>query len=403
VTSSADTPPADRGASSSLLVWVYPIGLLACAYSLLGLTFTQRPDAGDLMMRCVLMDLRAARVWSVANVEVGAAYFGVFFAMLYHVGKAARTDKTHTRDLAYAFIYLGASFALNFACVAHFRQPFLALVIGDAVVLSFTAMVSQKLWFQRLLGVFVPLVFFTCGMGHLLEGLSFWTKTYTMNVPWAMVTADVGFAVLLNAARFPGFIRGQNLLEELGEVKAGASARFALVREVLLGATQGRLRLCERRSELPERLTATELPVPLAQDSLPATRNLVSSVAQEMGFADDRVDQLRTAVSEAAMNAVIHGGGGTLAICSDGETIQVWVDDHGSGIQMATLPRATLERGYSTKGSLGHGFWLMLNMSDEVSLFTSAAGTTVVLTFARKASRAIDLAGGQTILGLEPT
>lgn len=83
------------------------------------------------------------------------------------------------------------------------------------------------------------------------------------------------------------------------------------------------------------------------------------------------------------MNAVVHGGGGSATVCADDDTLQVWVYDQGAGIQMMQLPRVTLERGFSTKDSLGHGFWLMLHTADQVHLLTTAQGTTLVLTLSR--------------------
>jgi hypothetical protein len=47
---------------------------------------------------------------------------------------------------------------------------------------------------------------------------------------------------------------------------------------------------------------------------------------------------------------------------------------------MSRLPRATLERGFTTApGNFGHGFWFMLQTVDRVWLLTGPAGTTVVL------------------------
>ena len=80
------------------------------------------------------------------------------------------------------------------------------------------------------------------------------------------------------------------------------------------------------------------------------------------------------------MNAVVHGGGGEAEVRADDERVQVWIKDQGTGIQMAELPRVTLELGYSTKESLGHGFWMMLRAADTIHLLTGAAGTTVVIT-----------------------
>jgi hypothetical protein len=46
---------------------------------------------------------------------------------------------------------------------------------------------------------------------------------------------------------------------------------------------------------------------------------------------------------------------------------------------MDQLHRATLERGFTTTGTLGHGFWMMLKAVDRIWLLTGASGTTVVL------------------------
>ncbi|MEJ5297479.1 MAG: hypothetical protein WHZ52_05520, partial [Armatimonadota bacterium] len=38
-----------------------------------------------------------------------------------------------------------------------------------------------------------------------------------------------------------------------------------------------------------------------------------------------------------------------------------------------------LERGFTTAGTWGHGFWMMLKLADRVWLHTGQDGTTVVL------------------------
>jgi len=186
---------------------VLPVLVLIIAYGLLGLTLTEPLSHQEIMRRCVLVDPQRARIWSVGNVEIGLAYAGVFAGMLYYFLKIYSRNREHMLDFGLAMSYLLCSFALDYYCVKTFH-PFFAMLIGDAIVMTFTVLVSRKLWFQRLLGVFVPMIFFTCGVGHFLEGLSYWQLTYTFNTPWTMVTADVGFAILVNASRFPAFIRG---------------------------------------------------------------------------------------------------------------------------------------------------------------------------------------------------
>jgi anti-sigma regulatory factor (Ser/Thr protein kinase) len=80
------------------------------------------------------------------------------------------------------------------------------------------------------------------------------------------------------------------------------------------------------------------------------------------------------------MNAVVHAGSGAARISHDGiRRIQVQISDQGKGIAEDAIHRATLERGYSSAGTLGHGFWIMLKTADHVYLLTGPEGTTVVL------------------------
>ncbi len=370
--------------------WLFPAALLCAAYGLLGLTFIQQGH-GDIMARCVLMDPSLSRIWSVGHVEISLSYFGVFGAMVFYFLRLYGQDRAHLLDLGLAMAYILGSFLLDLFCVMHF-QPFAALLIGDAVVVTFTVLVSKQLWFQRLLGVFVPLVFFTCGVGHLLEGMSYWKLTYPVNVPWTMVTADIGFAILVNAVRFPAFIRGQDVLTELAQARQEAAVKQSFFRDVLMSVTEGRLHLCDTPTDLPPPLPPVTDPISLSRETMAGARHLAAGAAQARNFPDDRVDCLNTAVGEAAMNAVVHGGGGEAIIRADDEAIQVWITDRGAGIQLAELPRATLEQGYSTKGSLGHGFSMMLRAADTVHLLTGSGGTHVVLTLHREPARPMSLA-----------
>lgn len=154
------------------------------------------------------------------------------------------------------------------------------------------------------------------------------------------------------------------------------------LREMLYSLTEGRLRLCDSVADLPSPLTPfPEGKIDLSQPTLHTLRKRMIAAAKEAGLSLERAQDMETAVGEAGMNAVLHGGGGIGEIRSDDirGTVQVWVQDTGSGIPAEALHRATLERGWTTAGTLGHGFWLMLKTCDRVYLLTGAAGTTVVL------------------------
>jgi hypothetical protein len=56
----------------------------------------------------------------------------------------------------------------------------------------------------------------------------------------------------------------------------------------------------------------------------------------------------------------------------------VWIRDQGTGISHESLPKV-LEKGMSTAGSFGHGYYMILRSVDRCFLLTGPDGTTVVL------------------------
>ena len=166
--------------------------------------------------------------------------------------------------------------------------------------------------------------------------------------------------------------------EERREMQA---RQRTFLRDVLASVTEGKLRLCFSAGDLPAPLTPVGGPVVLTRTgSLGDFRHLTDEAAVSAGLSEEQRSDLALSVGEAAMNAVVHAGTGTGRVSvSDGGTVQVRIEDHGAGIAVENLPKATLERGYTTAGTMGHGLKIMLQALDRLWLLTSPAGTTVVL------------------------
>ena len=168
-------------------------------------------------------------------------------------------------------------------------------------------------------------------------------------------------------------------LRDITALRTAAAQQRAFLRDVLASVTEGHLILCDTAADLPVPLQSTHGPVALSRaGGLAELRHLAIDLALEM--KEERRHDLVTAVSEAGMNAVTHGGGsgiGWVAVSGTG-TVQVRVEDQGQGISLEHLPKATLARGYSTKASLGHGFKMMQQI-DRVYVLTGPTGTVVVL------------------------
>ncbi|HEY3330057.1 MAG TPA: ATP-binding protein [Capsulimonadaceae bacterium] len=155
--------------------------------------------------------------------------------------------------------------------------------------------------------------------------------------------------------------------------------RNAFLRDVLYGVTEGKLIFCANRDELPQLKPDASPEFEISPSSLQAIRHAATNVCQSKGLPAIRTDDVEIATGEALMNAVVHAGGGSALICADNDTVQVWVEDSGSGIDINQLPQSTLEKGFTTAGSLGHGFFLMLRTVDRLYLFTGPTGTTLVI------------------------
>ncbi len=98
------------------------------------------------------------------------------------------------------------------------------------------------------------------------------------------------------------------------------------------------------------------------------------------GLDDNGIGLFESAVGEAMTNAIKHADGCKVYAGVNGNTIWVAVSDTGKGISTMLLPGATLRKGYSSKISMGMGYTIMMEATDNIMLCTGTEGTTVVLS-----------------------
>jgi serine/threonine-protein kinase RsbW len=131
-----------------------------------------------------------------------------------------------------------------------------------------------------------------------------------------------------------------------------------------------------------------ELAVPSRAEFIGVVRLVVSSLASaRRTISEDRIDDLKLAVSEACTNAIeanmTSGPGHPVVVrCWEGtERLEVWISDSGRGFDPEVLPehppvtdpdRLNFERGL--------GIPLIRTLVDDVQFESSGDGTTVRLT-----------------------
>jgi serine/threonine-protein kinase RsbW len=119
-----------------------------------------------------------------------------------------------------------------------------------------------------------------------------------------------------------------------------------------------------------EQLVELQLPNTLGAEKLAIEKAV--TVATEMGFTQDRIEDLKTALAEACINAIEHGNkfdenkkfAVTLAV--DENTLQVVVHDEGNGIDQEKIPKKRVtENGFPKRR--GYGVFLISRLMDEFS------------------------------------
>ncbi len=109
-----------------------------------------------------------------------------------------------------------------------------------------------------------------------------------------------------------------------------------------------------------------------------------ASMARLMGFSEDRVEDLKTAVAEACINAIEHGNGadadnpvGMVISMHPGE-LEVKVLDDGNGIGAAPPPPDIDRKMSGEEAVRGMGMFLIQALVDEVEWVSRTEGGSYV-------------------------
>jgi len=119
-----------------------------------------------------------------------------------------------------------------------------------------------------------------------------------------------------------------------------------------------------------EQLVELQLPNILGSEKVAIEK--AGTIARDMGFSKDRIEDLKTAIAEACINAIEHGNkfdqstkvGITFA--ADDTSLQVVVHDNGNGINPEKIPKKRVaENGFPKRR--GYGVFLISNLVNEFS------------------------------------
>ncbi len=153
--------------------------------------------------------------------------------------------------------------------------------------------------------------------------------------------------------------------------------KLEFYQRTILAATDGKLSIADR-TEI-ERIAGPSVAsweIRSPKD-IGTVRHGVQEIAVSAGIEEPRLGKLIVAVGEATTNAVKHASGGEASLHQTGDSLIVVVSDRGPGIPALALPDVALRNRYSTAGTLGMGYKMMIQFVDKIYLATDESGTTV--------------------------
>jgi len=125
-------------------------------------------------------------------------------------------------------------------------------------------------------------------------------------------------------------------------------------------------------SSLPSTATSVEVRLPSRLGFEKVAMGTAASVAKLMGFAEDRVEDLKTAVAEACINAIEHGNhlneklSVGVVLSMDANTLEVKVIDNGDGMSAQVTPPDIDRKMHGEEDPRGMGMFLIQALVDEV-------------------------------------
>jgi anti-sigma regulatory factor (Ser/Thr protein kinase) len=157
---------------------------------------------------------------------------------------------------------------------------------------------------------------------------------------------------------------------------------WEVYRDVLHASSQGKFLLIheEEVHEYKNGKVLCNVPV-VEKADIPKARSIAKEALVNVGFPSSKISGYVLLISEGITNIIKHAKDGRLLIVITEKSMNIIIDDSGSGFPLKTLPYTTLMAGYSTKKSLGQGFTLMMKLANRVLLHTSTSGSTIILEF----------------------
>ena len=143
--------------------------------------------------------------------------------------------------------------------------------------------------------------------------------------------------------------------------------------------------MSEPKPAIVQKPTTVEVRLPSRMGFEKVAMSTAASVAKLMGFREDRVEDLKTAVAEACINAIEHGNrqneklsvGVVLSVGADSLEVKVLDDGKGMDRKPGLVSKPDIDRKmHGDEGPRGMGMFLIQALVDEAEWVVGADGNS---------------------------
>lgn len=166
---------------------------------------------------------------------------------------------------------------------------------------------------------------------------------------------------------------------DVSEAREAEAHKQEFYRLTILAATEGKLFISEKQEI--EKMAGIAL-ASWQADTPSVMYNAIQEamqIAAKSGMDENRLFEFRGCITEAMANVVKHAKGGLMTLHKIDDSLIALISDTGPGIGTMALPKLALTKYYSTAGTLGMGFKLMIHFADRIYLATGPEGSTVAV------------------------
>ena len=235
----------------------------------------------------------------------------------------------------------------------------------------------------------------------LLDGMVYEQKEAVLEPGQNMLLHSDGFAEAHNPAGemfgFPRLMKmteskapGERVIDELlGELERFTGSDWEQEDDITLVSMKRTAQptiISSKRSEVEAHGMVVEFELPSEQGNERLVMDRVADFVSTMGLSEDRLEKLKTAVSEAAMNAIEHGNEGraelpvAVRLQTSPSLISVKITDRGGAKEIPEAQIPDLEAKLAGEQTArGWGLFLIKNMVDEMHVSRDGSLHTVEL------------------------